>query len=114
MVPRVERNPGQRPLQYNPAMKLAELSAALGTAMRGPGDLKISGVAGIEEAEAGQITFVANPKYASYVRTTRASAILVTEDFPEIPTATLRCANPYLAFARAIELFFEPERYAPG
>jgi UDP-3-O-[3-hydroxymyristoyl] glucosamine N-acyltransferase len=95
-------------------MKLAELSGALGTAMRGPGDLEITGVAGIEEAGPGQITFVANPKYAGHVRTTRASAILVTEDFPEIPTATLRSSNPYLAFARAIDLFFQPPRYAPG
>jgi UDP-3-O-[3-hydroxymyristoyl] glucosamine N-acyltransferase len=95
-------------------MKLAELSGALETTMRGPGDLEITGVAGIEEAGPGQITFVANPKYAGHVRTTRASAILVTEDFPEIPTATLRSSNPYLAFARAIDLFFQPPRYAPG
>ncbi len=95
-------------------MKLAEVAEALGTAWQGKGDVEITGVAGIEEAGPGQLTFVANPKYAGHARTTKASAILVTEDFPEIETSTLRSSNPYLAFARAIELFFQPERYEPG
>src|SRR5262249_19177744 len=71
-------------------------------------------VVGIEEASAGHVTFVANPKYASAARTTRASAVIVAEDFPAIPTASLRAKNPYLSFARAIELFYQPPRYAPG
>ena len=95
-------------------MKLAELAAALGTTLRGEADLEIHGVAGIEEAEPGQLTFVANPKYAGHARTTRASAVLVEVDFPEIAAATLRTQNPYLAFARAIELFFQPPHYPPG
>ncbi len=36
------------------------------------------------------------------------------EDFPAIPAATLRVADPYLAFAHALELFHQPQRYAPG
>ena len=95
-------------------MKLAALSEALGTTLRGEGELEISGVAGIEEAQAGHVTFIANPKYAGHAKTTRASAILVTEDFPEISAATLRTPNPYLAFARAVGLFFQPPEYAPG
>jgi UDP-3-O-[3-hydroxymyristoyl] glucosamine N-acyltransferase len=95
-------------------MKLVELSDALGTTLQGDGDVEISGVAGIEEAEAGQVTFIANPKYAGHARTTMASAILVNEDFPEISTATLRSSNPYLAFAHAVGLFFQPPAYAPG
>ena len=95
-------------------MKLAELSDALGTTLRGNGNVEISGVAGIEEAEEGHVTFIANPKYAGHARTTRASAILVNEDFPEISAATLRTSNPYLAFAHAVGLFFQPPAYAPG
>ena len=65
--------------------------------------MDITGVAGIEQAGPGQLTFVANPKYAAAAKTTRASAVIVAEDFPALPTATLRTRNPYLAFARALE-----------
>lgn len=95
-------------------MTLAELAAHLdATLLRDP-DTLITGVASIETATPGQVTFVANPKYAALARTTQASAVLVEPDFPEIPTATLRLKNPYLAFARCIELFYQPPVYAPG
>lgn len=96
-------------------MKLAQIVAALGARLEnGSSETEITGVAGIEEAESGQITFVANPKYRAAARSTRASAVIVAEDFPAISTAMLRSKNPYLAFARAIELFYQPPRYAPG
>ncbi|MHB1023277.1 MAG: UDP-3-O-(3-hydroxymyristoyl)glucosamine N-acyltransferase [Acidobacteriaceae bacterium] len=95
-------------------MKLAALAKALDVTLHGDPNLEISGIAGIEEAVAGQVTFVANPKYAPLARTTQASAIFVAEDFPEIEAATLRTRNPYLAFARSIELFYQPPVYAPG
>ncbi len=96
-------------------MKLAEIASALGARLEnGRPDLEINGVAGIEDSNPGQITFVANPKYAAAAKTTKASAIIVAEDFPANATATLRSKNPYLAFARAIELFYQPPRYQPG
>ncbi|HEX4021076.1 MAG TPA: UDP-3-O-(3-hydroxymyristoyl)glucosamine N-acyltransferase [Acidobacteriaceae bacterium] len=98
-------------------MKLAELARQLGARLEcssGSGETEITGVAGIENAAAGQVTFVANPKYAPLARTTQASAVLVTEDFPAIAAATLRLKNPYLAFARAIEILHPPPVYAPG
>lgn len=95
-------------------MKLAELARLLGASFRGDAELDITSVSGIEEAGPGQLTFVANPKYAPLARTTRAGAVLVREDFPEIAAATLRCSNPYLGFARAIEFFYQPPAYPPG
>ncbi len=95
-------------------MQLAELARLLNAQLNGNGETEVTGVAGIEEAGPGQVTFVANPKYSSLARTTRAAAILVTEDFPQVEAATLRTANPYLAFARAIEIFYQPPVYAPG
>jgi UDP-3-O-[3-hydroxymyristoyl] glucosamine N-acyltransferase len=47
-------------------------------------------------------------------RTTKASAVIVTEEFPAVPTALLRSKNPYLAFAHALELFCKPPRFDPG
>ena len=95
-------------------MKLQDLAENLGARLDGDPDLEIRGVAGIEHASPGQLAFVANPKYTSYARTTQASAVLVAPDFPAIAAATLRIDNPYLAFARAIDFFYQPPLYAPG
>lgn len=95
-------------------MKLSELAVHLGASLRGDPDLEIMGIAGIEQAEPGQITFVSNLKYAPLARTTRASAILVHPGFPEIETATLRLENPYFAFAKTIELFYQSPVFPPG
>lgn len=95
-------------------MKLADLANHLGAALHGDPAADITGVAAIDTAAPGDLTFVANPKYASLARTTRASAVLVEPSFAEIQAATLRIENPYLAFARTIELFYRPPAYAPG
>ena len=96
-------------------MKLAEIASALGATLEnGNPDVEITGVAGIEEAVAGQITFVANPKYAAVAKTTAASAVIVSEDFPAISAGMLRSKNPYLAFARAIDLFYKTPQYGPA
>jgi len=95
-------------------MKLAELAQRLGAELRGDGDTEVTAVLGIEEAGPHALTFVANPKYAGLARSTQAAAVLVTPDFPEIAAPTLRLANPYLAFARALGFFYQPPRYAPG
>ena len=78
------------------------------------GGTEIHGVSGIEDAGPDQITFVANPKYAPLARTSRAAAILVEPEFGLLPVATLRVANPYYAFARALALFYQAPVYAPG
>lgn len=96
-------------------MKLSQIASALGARLdNGSPDTNITGVAGIEEAGPGQVTFVANPKYVAAAKTTQASAVIVDENFPAVATATLRIKNPYLAFAHAIELFYQPPQYAPG
>jgi UDP-3-O-[3-hydroxymyristoyl] glucosamine N-acyltransferase len=96
-------------------MKLSDIAASLGIHLEnGSPQTEITGVAGIETAGPGQLTFVANAKYAAAAKTTKASAVIVAEDFPAISTAMLRSSNPYLDFARALELFYTPPRYEPG
>ena len=99
---------------YYCEVKLKDIAAKLNCELRGDGELNIHKVAGIEEAQAGDITFVSNPKYGPKARTTQASAIIVGEKFPDIETATLRTKNPYLAFARAVELFYQVPAPTPG
>jgi UDP-3-O-[3-hydroxymyristoyl] glucosamine N-acyltransferase len=96
-------------------MKLQQIASALNARLEnGAPDTEITGVAGIEHAGSGQLTFLANPKYAAVARTTKASAVIVADNFPAIRTAMLRSKNPYLAFARALELFYPPPPYQPG
>jgi UDP-3-O-[3-hydroxymyristoyl] glucosamine N-acyltransferase len=96
-------------------MKLSAIASALGATLENADpETEITSVAGIEEAGAGQITFVANPKYAASAKSTAASAVIVGQSFPAISTGMLRTENPYLAFARAISLFYESPRYEPG
>jgi UDP-3-O-[3-hydroxymyristoyl] glucosamine N-acyltransferase len=95
-------------------MKLGELATRLGAALHGDADVEVTGVKGIEVAGPSEITFVANPRYASLARTTRAAAVLVEPEFPGVTTSTLRIKNPYLAFSRALGLFYQPPAYAPG
>jgi UDP-3-O-[3-hydroxymyristoyl] glucosamine N-acyltransferase len=95
-------------------VKLGDIAARLECSLKGDPNLDITGVVGIEHAEPGHLTFVSNRKYAAKVRTTKASAVIVSPDFPDIAPATLRSANPYLTFARAIELFYTAPQQAPG
>jgi UDP-3-O-[3-hydroxymyristoyl] glucosamine N-acyltransferase len=96
-------------------MKLSQIAEVLGTTIDNVSpETEIRGVAGIEEAGPGQITFVANAKYTASARTSRASAVIVDQNFPAISTGMLRSKNPYLAWAKAVELFYQSPRYAPG
>jgi UDP-3-O-[3-hydroxymyristoyl] glucosamine N-acyltransferase len=94
-------------------MRLGELAAALGRPLVGDGDLEISGVAGMEHAGPGHLTFLANPKYAPKVKHTKASAILVSQAL-DLGIACIVSDNPYLDFARALALFYQPPRPAGG
>jgi UDP-3-O-[3-hydroxymyristoyl] glucosamine N-acyltransferase len=95
-------------------VKLGELASQLGAELRGNAEVEITGVRGIEEAGPAEITFIANPRYASLARSTKAAAILVEPEFQEISTATLRIKNPYYAFSRALGIFYQPPSYPAG
>src|SRR4051812_32975500 len=102
-------------VHHSTSMKLSAIAAALDVRFEnGSPDTEITGLNGIEQAGPGELTFVSNPKYAAAARSTRAAAVIVSEDFPAIPAAMLRAKDPYLSFARALELFHAPLRYAPG
>lgn len=93
-------------------MRLSEIAARLGCTTAGETDPEISSLSGMEKAAAGQLTFLANPKYAHKVKDSQASAIIAAQPSPYMPT--LLSKNPYLDFARALELFYQPPQPAPG
>jgi len=89
-------------------MKLAELAEKTFAAVeQGAADLEITSAAGLDLAEAGAVTFLANPKYTPQIQETRASAIFLNEKekIERKEIAVLRAKDPYLAYTRALRLF---------
>jgi len=95
-------------------MKLGELARQLGCRVDGDPGIEIVGVRGMEDAGPDQLTFLANRKYAPKVKHSRAAAILVKEPLKEAHPVSVISANPYHDFARALALFYQPPRQAPG
>ena len=95
-------------------MKLREIAARLDCRLEGDGSIDISGVASLEDAGPGQLTFFANSKYAPLLAKTRASAVIAGDTADGVPGAVLRAPNPYLTFARAVALFADPWRPPAG
>ena len=95
-------------------MKLAEVADRLSCKLEGDGSIDILGVATLERAREGDLSFLTNSKYQSEAKRTRASALLVGNDSPEMSLALLRHDNPYLAFAKAVEIFFDSPAMPPS
>ncbi len=101
---------GSREKQFT----LADLALHLEAELEGPPDAILTGVNGIEAATEQQLTFLANPRYTSAAAATRAGAILVGPSTAPLRTPILRVKDPYLAFARAVALFYEAPKFVPG
>jgi UDP-3-O-[3-hydroxymyristoyl] glucosamine N-acyltransferase len=95
-------------------LKLREIAERLECRLDGDGEIDIRRVAGIEEAGPGDLTFFTNPKYASALSKTGASAVILADTADAAPCAMLRVRQPYLAFAKAVELFAGDDRPTAG
>ena len=93
---------------------LGRLAELLGCELLGNAQIEITGVSTIERAVPGEITFLANMKYAPKAKATHASAIIAAAPVKESSAATLLSANPYHDFARALALYYQPPKPAPG
>ena len=98
-------------------MKLFDLAAQTGAECAlSDGDIEISGAAGLDQAQSGEVTFLSNPKYTHKIATTRATAIYIAEDVeilrPDI--AILRAKDPYLGFTRALIVFHPQPSFEAG
>jgi UDP-3-O-[3-hydroxymyristoyl] glucosamine N-acyltransferase len=98
-------------------MKLSELARLTGASAEvgAAGDVEIRGAAGLDDAETGHVTFLANPRYTPRLQTTRASAVFVGEgaEVERSDLAVLRARDPYLAYTRALRLFHPEPEFAP-
>lgn len=90
-------------------MKLSELAERIDGKLEGSGEEEVRGVAGIHEATADEISFIANPRYIPQATTTKALAVIVSDDFDQpCPAVLVRVKNPDAAFAKAAALFYTP------
>ncbi|MDI7258375.1 MAG: UDP-3-O-(3-hydroxymyristoyl)glucosamine N-acyltransferase [Thermodesulfobacteriota bacterium] len=85
--------------------RLRELAEFVGGAVIGDGEVEISGVASIDEAQPGEITFIANPRYLRKLSETTASAVVVSTGVTAAGKPLLCATNPHLAFIKIIALF---------
>ncbi len=86
-------------------LSLAEIAQLVQGILEGDSTITIHGVAKIEEAGSGEITFISNPRYAKYIGTTAASAVIVSKDFPKTAKPIIRTQNPYFSFLRVLKVF---------
>ncbi len=93
---------------------LKELADYLGGEVIGDANVKIKGVMTIDEAREGYITFVSNIKYIKKIEETAASAILVSPGITAKGKNLLVTKNPYLAFAKVVDLMMNPEKVYSG
>ncbi len=94
---------------------LSELARRFGLELRGDGNTVIDGVATLAGAKKGQLSFLANTRYAAQLTTTSASAvILAADDVDACPVACLAASDPYSAFAKVAAIFAPRDDFAPG
>jgi UDP-3-O-[3-hydroxymyristoyl] glucosamine N-acyltransferase len=86
---------------------LDELAELLDGKVIGDGDIRVSGISSLDKAKAGDLTFLANPRYASMVASSLASAVLVPKGVECSGKSCIEVANPYLAFAKTLTCFLE-------
>lgn len=84
---------------------LAELAGYLGGRVIGDPAAEVAGLASLDDAVEGTITFLANPKYAAKVATTRATAVILPPGAERHGKNVIETTNPYLAFAKLLTLF---------
>ncbi len=88
-------------------MTTGALASLIKGVVEGDSDVKLTGFAKIEEAAPGQITFIANPKYAHFIESTQASAVLVSNDFDHSnphSVTLIRVEDPYATLAELLRM----------
>ena len=98
-------------------MKLSELAKKTNSTIQsGDSNLEIAAAAGLDIAQSGEITFLANPKYTPQVKETKASAIFLSEDveIKRDDIAVLRAKDAYVAYTLALREFYPTPSIIPS
>jgi len=93
---------------------LQELAHLIGGEVVGDASLKISGISSLDDAQEGEITFIAHSKYLTKAKETKASAIIVSNKIEGIDKPLVITDNPYLAYAKIVTLFHQHPHSSKG
>jgi UDP-3-O-[3-hydroxymyristoyl] glucosamine N-acyltransferase len=96
-----------------------QIAAMLAGKIEGNAQVEVGGLSKIEEGKKGTLTFLANPKYTSFIYETQASIAIVGNDFvPEknLPEGLtlIRVENPYSCFAKLLQAYDQMRQPKPG
>ena len=83
-----------------------QIAGILEGSVVGDPNIEVSKLAKIEEGTQGSLTFLANPKYKSYIYTTKASITIVNSDFEpeeELSTTLIKVEDAYGAFTKLLD-----------
>ena len=95
-------------------MNVKEFAAIVSGEISGDPEQKITGVSGIREAKAGDITFVSSAQYSKHLAGSEASCVIVKDIIPDLAIPQIRVKNPHFAFAKALEYFYPNPTHAAG
>jgi UDP-3-O-[3-hydroxymyristoyl] glucosamine N-acyltransferase len=95
-------------------MKLKDLAELIGGRISGNPDIEITGASAIKDAGEGDITFLADKKYLNDVLSSRAAAVIAKGEITGSSASLVIAGNPYLAFAKALEVLYRKPRTTSG
>lgn len=78
---------------------LDDIAELVGGSVSGEGSIRITGLNGLQDAAGGDLTFLGNPRFESFMETTKAAAVIVPKDFGNNGKPLIHVKHPYLAFA---------------
>lgn len=94
---------------------LGEIARHIGAELHGDPECGVHGIGTLEKAAKDEISFFSNRRYANFLKTTAAAAVILShEDRDLCPVATLVMANPYLGYAHTANLLYPPPAVQPG
>ncbi len=96
------------------SISLSDLALKIGASFTGDGSMLLKGVAPLDTAKEGDLTFITNPRYAKHAGATQGSCILCDKEIPGVQKSFLLAPNPYAALARIIGVFFPKQIIEPG
>ena len=94
---------------------LGKVASHVGAELHGDPDTVVNGLATLQSAKSGQLSFLSNRKYSRYLRQTEASAVIITKhDLEDCPVSALIVDDPYLSYASVVNLFHPEPENVPG
>jgi UDP-3-O-[3-hydroxymyristoyl] glucosamine N-acyltransferase len=97
------------------SFRLGDLAQVAGAELHGDAECSVESVATLEDAAAGSISFLTNPKYRKYLKGTQAAAVILGREYlDECPVNALVSSNPHLAYAHITRHMFPEPEIQPG